>query len=419
MVNPFVFTAPVSGADFLNRKKALRRVLTAIHQGGSVLVTGEPRMGKTSLLLHLQTLPPRKFGLAPGRLFWRYLDAQTVAGWNADRFWKEVFRPLAQLPQAQSAYARPDFDLAAWEAALGEMERAGFRFVLLLDELDDLIQEPGLHTRAVYGPLRSLAHRFRSFSVIAAARGTLTDLNTKTRDFTAGSPYFNFMVQVSLGPLPERDVSRLLQKAGARFSAADRRFLRRLAGRHPYFLQVAAHHLWESYQEGNSSPEDRYREVARGFYHQAESVLDDIWRYWPPYVQIAFTLAGLTVMPNLLGHHTFDTQGLMDIFPYLGGELAKLEERGFLLRDERAPIGYRPAAEVMVWHLADRLTVLLRPEARLKDWLQAQRWEGLLKGEEKEALLRGIRGLGDLLKRGAQAFIEAAARGAAQGLLGR
>jgi len=418
MGNPFIFGTPVRGADFLDRQRSLRRLTTAIRQGGSALVTGEPRMGKTSLLLRLQEQEPEAFGLSRKSLARHYLDGHTMAGWDAERFWREALAPLQEIPAAQMAYGQPRFDFTAWEEAFRELERQGFHFVLLLDEFDALQGEPGLHTRALYGPLRSLASRFRSFSVIATSRQSLTDLNTATRDFTAGSPYFNFMREVPVRPLPEKAVGELLQRGG-RFTPDDRRFLRRIAGRHPYFLQAAAYYLWEAYEESDE-PQARYLQAAQAFYTQVgQAVLEDTWRAWTPYVQMAFTLAALTTMPALLQEDRFDTKGLLRMWPHLGPELFKLERRGFLRCEEQAQTGYTPSAEVMLWYLADHLTTLLRPDIALRDWLLGERWEGLLKGSEREALLRSIRGMGRLLERGAQVFIEAAAKGAAQGLLGR
>ena len=416
--NPFIFGGPVRGDEFLDRRRSLRRLITVIRHGGSALVTGEPCIGKTSLLLHLQAQEPEAFDLPDRSLARHYLDGHTMDGWDAERFWREALAPLQEVPAAQAAYGQPRFDFAAWEEAFRALERQGFHFVLLLDEFDALQREPGLHTRAVYGCLRSLASRFRSFSVIATSRKSLTDLNTATRDFTAGSPYFNFMQEVPVRPFPGKAIGELLQR-GDRFTPDDRRFLRRIAGRHPYFLQAAAYYLWEAYGESDEA-QVRYLQTAQAFYTQVgQAVLDDIWRAWTPYVQMAFTLAALTTIPALLQEDRFDTEGLMRMWPHLGPELFKLERRGFLRCDEQAPTGYTPSAEVMLWYLADHLTALLRPEIALKDWLLGQRWEGLLKGSEKEALLRSIRGMGRLLERGAQVFIEAAAKGAAQGLVGR
>lgn len=409
--NPFIFGDPVRGEDFLNRRRELRRLVTRITQGGSALVTAEPRMGKTSLLLRLRDAAAEIFGEEAERMTFRYLDGHTFQGWDTARFWHEVLRPFPEVAAAGD-------DLDALEDFFYGLEMEGRRFVLLLDELDVLLDEPQLHQRAVYGWLRSLASRYRSFSVVVASRRTLTELNYLTREFSQGSPYFNFMLPLSPGPLPQWAAEALLKSDGGRFAPADREFLRRIGGVHPYFLQAAAYFLWEAYDESDDAT-TRYAKAAEEFYAVAESVLNDVWHTWTPYTQMAFTLAALETMPRLLGpKREFDMWGLLSDLPNFVPELRKLARRGFLREDPNLQTGYTPHAEVMLWYLADELTRTLRPKMDVKGWVMEQQWDGLLKKGEKEALQRVLGQAADLLKEGAKTFIRAAAEGVARGLTG-
>ncbi|RME51570.1 MAG: hypothetical protein D6796_00565 [Caldilineae bacterium] len=417
--NPFTFGDPVTGEAFLNRKRELRRLVGRVRQGGSAIITAEPRMGKTSLLLHLRASAADLFDKSDGPLLFHYLDGHTMAGWDAARFWREAFRPLAaRWKSARAVYEQGAFEATAWEPVFQRLEKRGRRFVLLVDEFDALQNEPGLHGRAVYGMLRSLASRYRSFSLVIAARRSITDLNYRAREFAGGSPYFNFAQEISLEPLPDEAVKALLARAGERFVPADRAFLQRIAGRHPYFLQTAASYLWEMYEEADDA-QARYRETGEELFAAAgESVLGDIWAAWTPYMQIAFTLAALDSASLLLEGRAFDIQALLRDLPDLSPELRKLARRGFLRPDERLQSGYTPHAEVMLWYLADELTRLLRGEMDLKTWLGEQQWDGLLKIGEKEALKKFLGKAVALLQKGASAFIKAAAEGAAKGMVG-
>ena len=417
-VNPFIFGDAVKGDRFLDRKRCLRRLATRIQHGASAIVTGEPRMGKTSLLLYLEENASTFIDAETAQnLIFRYLDAHLMAGWDSERFWREALRPLGEIPQTPEAYQQSVFDFNAWEAAFAALEKANYRFVLLIDEFGALQDERGLHQRAVYGPLRSLSTRSTSFSVIVASRYSLTELESKTKDFTAGSPYFNFMVEIPMQPFPESYVAQLLKWGDGRFTQQDHSFLKRLAGRHPYFLQSAAYHLWEAYED-EVDPASRYLLAATEFYQTVgEAVLDDIWRTWTPYVQMAFTLAALETMPTLLDGNDFDIRGLLQELPNLSYELGKLKQRGFLLQDDTKECGYAPAAEVLLWYLADELQRVLRPEPHLDEWLRNQRWEGMLKHSEKEALKNAVTQIGGLLKGGAETFIEAMAKGLGASML--
>ncbi len=414
--NPFTFGDPVRGEAFLNRKRELHRLVGQVRQGGSAIITAEPRTGKTSLLLHMQDTAREMFGATAARLMFHYLDGHIMSGWNAQRFWREVFGPLAKRWQvARPVYEQGTFEATRWEPVFAALEEQGRHFVLLLDEFDALQNEPGLHSSAVYGMLRSLASRYRSFSLVIAARSSLTEMNHAARDFAAGSPYFNFAQEIPLYPFPLKDVGTLLARGGERFTPADRAFIRRVAGQHPYFLQTAAYYLWDWYEDKDNAYE-RFISAGNDFLADAESTLNDIWAAWTPYMQMAFTLAALDSAPLLLQGRAFDVQTLLRDLPDFSPELSKLERRGFLRREQRVQSGYTPHAEVMVWYLAEELTRALRDDIKLKQWLGRQQWEGLLKLGERDTLKRAFKQAGALLQEGAQAFIKAAAAGTARAL---
>jgi hypothetical protein len=418
--NPFIFGGPIHGEAFLNRKRELRRLATRLQQGGSAVITAEPCMGKTSLLQRLQKNSRDLFGQDAARIVFCYLDGHTMAGWDTQRFWREAFRPLqTRSPEAARACSQEDFNTVTWESIFATLEEQQTQFVLLLDEFDALQKEPALHQPALYGMLRSLVSRYRSFSLVISTRATTTDLNYRTKEFASGSPYFNFAQEIALEPFPQKDVDVLLARAGERFTPADRAFIHRVAGRHPYFLQAAAYYLWEWYEE-SADAQTRYEETGRElFADTGESVLSDIWSSWTPYMQMAFTLTALDTVPLLLENQVFDIQALLRDLPYLSPELRKLERRGFLRPDERLQSGYTPHAEVMLWYLADELKRLTRSEMELEEWLTKQQWDGFLKAGEKQAFGHFLENVGALIREGASAFIKAAAEGAARGVTGQ
>ncbi len=420
-INPFTFGDPISGESFLNRKRELRHLVTRIRQGGSTIITAEPRMGKTSLLLHLQAKARDLFGKETSGMLFHYLDGHTMNGWDAEHFWLEVFRPLAaRWKAAQEPYAQKVFEATVWEPVFKHLEKRGNRFVLLLDEFDALQNEPALHQRNMYGMLRSLGSRYHAFSLVIAARHSITEINHQVQAFASGSPYFNFAQEITLQPFPQKDVDTLLARAGKRFTPDDRAFIRRIAGQHPYFLQTAAYYLWDWYEE-TEDVQERYEGTGRDFFAAAgESVLSDIWTSWTPYMQMAFTIAALDNIPHLLPGRQFDIQtflkekNLSDFSP----ELRKLERRGFLSADSRLQSGYTPRAEVMLWFLADELTRALRDKRSLKEWLEEQQWEGLLKHGALEALTTILRRAGELFESGAITFIKVVAESMAKRITG-
>lgn len=58
-MNPFVYNSPVKGKDFFNREKAVEKILKETVRGksqGSIWITGERQIGKTSLIKHIQSM---------------------------------------------------------------------------------------------------------------------------------------------------------------------------------------------------------------------------------------------------------------------------------------------------------------------------------------------------------------------------
>ncbi len=165
----------------------------------------------------------------------------------------------------------------------------------------------------------------------------------------------------------------------------------------------------------------RRERAAREFFGSvAESLLQDIWMSWTPYMQMAFTLVGLEAMAAQLPNgRAFDIHALLRDLPHLAPELRKLEQWGFVYPAADRAVGYAPQAEVLVWYLADTLTRALRPEGvDVAAWLAAQEWQGLLKRGEMQALQRALSRVGGLLQEGASILIRAAAEGAARHLRG-
>jgi len=312
--NPFFYGNPVSPAQFLDRRRELRRITGRIaNQGQSTAVVGEPRSGKTSLLEYLAAPETRDDLYGSGReekLFFSLIDNQALGGeCDQARFWElalhpfyeKVIRPdpdpYSPLIQAYQTCQESDFGTFTLERLLARMNAERWRFVLLLDEFDALLHHTVLSCAEFFGGLRALASRSRgALALVIASRRPLTDLNKDTQQFSrTGSPYFNFLDEITLGPLPDKYVTELLRRAGDRFTTADRRFITKVAGGHPYLLQVAASELWEAYTEGQDDPYRRRQQAGQSLYDKATLILDDTWRLWSPATRKAFTIAEIMI----------------------------------------------------------------------------------------------------------------------------
>jgi hypothetical protein len=432
MSNPFFYGNPISSDQFLGRRKELRRIAGRIvNQGQSTAVVGEPRSGKTSLLDYLAAPEARQlYKACEKRLLFSYLDAQTLGGkFSQAQFWEHVLSPFHEraiasspdspLAQAYGMCRENDFGCFVLERFLAQMELTVWRLVLMLDEFDVLLHHPVLNSAEFFGSLRSLASRSRgALALVIASRRPLTSLNEATQQFSrTGSPYFNFLDEITLGPWPDKDIAELLRRAGERFTTDDRRFIAEVAGGHPYLVQVIAYELWEAYEEGEGDANRRRKQVGQSLYDEAALTLSDIWRLWSPATRRASTAAALAHIPRLLEQHPLYVERLVRDLHDLGPELRSLKKRGFVAEDEAIPGGWRVRPQAFLWWLADELLQTVRRETPFEEWLQAQEWEGLLTRGEKQQLDKGIRAIVGLLKDGAKTLIEAAAKGAGEAMV--
>jgi len=427
MSNPFFHGNPTPPDRFVNRRRELRRIASRIaNQGQSTAIIGEPRSGKTSLLLYLLAPGTRAelYGESGKQLLFSYLDAQTLGGeFSQAQFWQYGLcslhegviarEPDSALSRAYDVCRENDFGCFVLERLLAQVGIEGWRLVLLLDEFDVLLHHPVLNSAEFFGSLRSLASCSRgALALVVASRRPLTNLNKDTQQFSrAGSPYFNFLDEITLGPLPDKYVTELLRWAGDRFTTDDRRFIARVAGGHPYLLQVTASEVWEAYAEGRDDPSSRWQQAGQNLYDKVTLILDDVWRLSSPATRKALAVVALADVSKMLRQRQFYTLSLIQDMRDFGPELRSLKKQGFIAMDETVPGGWRVRPQAFLWWLADELVRTVRDEMPFEEWLHRQELGFLMTSGEKEQMGKVVHEVGKLLKDGATTLIETAARG--------
>ncbi len=438
MPNPFFYGNPVSTDQFIGRRQEIRRITSRIiNLGQSTAVVGEWRTGKTSLLLYLAAPETRTdlYGADSEHLLFAFVDAERFGSqFNQAQFWEYALRPLQEqvvahnvdlsLTQAYQLcreHSFGDFDL---ENLFARMSQIGWRLVLMLDEFDSLMYHPILNSAEFFGSLRGLASCSRgALALVTASRRSLANLNDVTRQISrTGSPYFNFLDEITLGPFSDRAIAELLRRAGDRFTKEDRRFILEVTGGHPYLLQLAASALWNAYEENQGDPDRRRQQAGQDFYKKAMLTLGDMWRHWSPQTRKAFTAVALAHIDSpehredLLRHQRFNVQHLLRDMTSFQSELHSLERHGFVAQDANIPGGWRVRPGAFLWWLAEELGRTERHEMPFEEWLKAQELEGLLTRGEKQQLDRAARSITDLLKGSVNTLIQAAAKGAGEAM---
>jgi len=432
--NPFFYGNPVAPDQFFGRRREVRRIVNRlVNWGQSTAIVGEPRTGRTSLLLYLSAEETRKdlYGIEEGRLLFSFLDAQTLgAQFDQVKFWEHALRPLHEriiasnpdtpLGQAYQMCQNNGFGAFVLERLLAQMRTEGWRLVLLLDEFNKLLHHPVLHSGEFFGSLRSLASRSRgALALVVASRYSLESLNRDTLEFSrTGSPYINFLDEIIVGPLPDKDVAELLRRGVDHFTADDRRFIMQVGGGHPYLVQLTAATLWEAYEDHEEdTPSLRRQQAGQSLYDEAALIMSDTWRVWSPATRKAFTAVALAQIPWLLNERKFHIERLLHDIPDLEPELRLLKKHGFVTESSMIPRGWRVRPSAFLWWLADEVRRTIRHDTPFEEWLREQEMEGLVTRGEKQQFDKALHATMELLKGGANTLIEAAAKGLGEAMV--
>lgn len=421
--SPFVHGGPVKPADFLNRRRELRRLLNRLEKGQATAVVGQPHTGKTSLLRYVLDKIKRDsiVGNKLDPCWFRDIDSHMLSKtFNQPAFWSHVLEPIAinfdngELRTLYETARDNDFGAFTLMRLFTALDDAGIRIIVMLDEFDALLSHPILNSAEFYGSLRSLSSRFGSLALIIATRRSLNQLNVQTQEINPhSSPYFNVFTELRLGPLPKRDVATLLSHAKERISTKDRQFITLASGRHPYLLQLAGDIMWEVDSEGVEDRE-RYQHVAEELQIQSEGHFADTWRSWSNAERKVVMAVSLAQMTTLAEEHFFDWGELIEDITDYSPEIRGLEKSGTLVEIE--PGKWQVAQRALLWWLADEIKRQVRDEASLEAWLESQELTGVLTHKERRDMMQILGRLGGLLGHGATAMIEAFAKGVGEGL---
>ena len=273
-------------AYFFGRQRELERLYSAIATRQCVSVVGERKLGKSSLLTYLgDPATLRAYDFDPARFLFVYFDLESLASARRDDFWVELLDPIAtQLPDgdlAQQIRRQIDGGDLRFLTARRFLRRIGdsnLQLVLLLDEFESLARnaqfEPDFN-----GELRSLAGEL-SLVIFTASKRSLYDL-TYEHSSTLSSPFFNIFSELPLGLMSDADArSILLQlstRAGTPFCYDEIDFALELAGPHPFFVQVAGQHLFETPGRGSPRSVETYDLIRKRFLAEAEDHYRYIW----------------------------------------------------------------------------------------------------------------------------------------------
>jgi len=418
-LQPFVYGRPVLPDEFLNREAELRTIFNRLRNGESTAIVGEPHIGKSSLLLKLadQVTQQLYLGDDARHLVVSLLGLHSIGiDYTPASFWEEALEPLEGRPGHQAIAQRlrqatearyTRRPLEQLFSSLGQQDQV---LVLLLEEFGRLLGHPNFQDPAFFSLLRSLATRTGRLALVITSRLSLAEMSERGRDLLeTGSPFFNHMIGLWLRPFDERTVEVLLDQASTSLSLDDRRFVRRVAGRHPFLLQTMAAALTETVGY------ERHARAAESFYERVSGHFDDLWRALDDRNRTTAVILSLVELGERALGQDF-TYGEIERVDAFGLELRRLAEWGLaeqvsegwqfdcahlpLWRGERWTV----TSQAFVWWVCDVAITKTRRVPAYDGWLADRHYRLLLTQEQWDRLLSAACGASRWAARGVGAL---------------
>ncbi len=288
LVNPFLNRTAIRNPDaFVGRSAELKRVFNRIGGGQpqSVSIVGDPRIGKSSFLRSL--IARRTTALAkPDTYLFAYLDMQSRLRWTPEMFFGRLVDEIAA--GAGPGVARPEPTYDGLEQFARSLQASGRALVVLVDEFHVLMRDEQ-HDAPLpvefFNYLRSLANSY-SVSLIVTSHVDLYTLSTDHR--LSGSPLFNILHKLHLGPFSATEARELIETPSALRGcplAADKDWILAHAGHHPLYLQIACSAVFEWRAEHGHQTALDTSFVERRFVEEATPHFEGAWRLLLPIEQ--------------------------------------------------------------------------------------------------------------------------------------
>jgi AAA ATPase domain len=257
--NPYIVGSPVQDLDRIyGREKEVEeigRVLAGERQDNIVLVTGERRIGKTTLLNAVEQHPDfqKRYLIVRGDLQTARHERSLAVLLRArllGRIRSQLKDAGVDLPPIHEARFE-ESPASAFEDFMREVDRAlearDRRLLIILDELDQLLENKALGAEAI-AALRAVILAGKRTSFLLAGATEILRHHTATRE----DRLFRLAIEVKIKPLDERAARRLVQEPSRGYYeltefATD--LILRETNRQPYLLQYVCSILFQQMRD--------------------------------------------------------------------------------------------------------------------------------------------------------------------------
>ncbi len=248
------------GSRFYGRETECQRILTYLCdpvQNHAILLWGQKRIGKTSLVIHLQEQGRGKFLPV-------YIDMEGLKEGSTSQFLYQLMIRISQVLNEQSSLREINVPalnklrkdpLGYFDTFMSIVEKVKhlYPLVIMLDEFSCLncLREEGVSHSAIFSRLRSQTQHGQGIHLLLSGGGLLSQL----LDQSGIASLFPIACDEKLEALEAKAAHHLIKSGLSKVgnisdNAID--VLLRLTSGHPYYLQLLCSYLYEQVQENRA-----------------------------------------------------------------------------------------------------------------------------------------------------------------------
>ncbi|RQW04510.1 ATP-binding protein [candidate division KSB1 bacterium] len=211
--NPYIAGEPIIKSElFFGRDDIVRKILSIIHNN-SVMITGERRIGKTSLLIQLKNQLSKtndpKLKFVP-----IFIDLQGISQWEffhammhdiIEQTGEDLVSTRLRATDKTSDYSYRDFNVDFRKVIqhFSTQNSKRLKFVLLIDEADAMNQ----YDQSIHAQLRRIFMQEFSLNFAAIISGTNYIQSWNRPE----SPWWNLFTLIELNSFNKSDAAKLIQ----------------------------------------------------------------------------------------------------------------------------------------------------------------------------------------------------------------
>lgn len=416
----FIYGRPVRFEEFLGRESELLAIFNRLRNRESTAITGEPHIGKSSLLLQIEESKVQERYLLNDakKLVTTFIDLHlTNSEYTPFDFWNDALKPLQDKPGHSSTATKLNeakeerYKNTALRKLFRHISERGQVLVLLLDEFDILLSHPNFSDYSFFSGLRSLSTITGGIVYITSSRLTLAELNVRGHKLLAGnvdtSPFFNNFIDLKLRPFSSEIVTKLFQRVPDLFTNEEILFIRRVAGRHPYLLQAMAATL----NEVPKTEDDRQVQASEMFYQRIGFHFDILWKSLDDKARTTAVILSLIDLGGRSAGSDF-SYGEIENAEAFDTELRNLADLGLAEKVKDGwPIDFKNGlvwrgepwtvgAQAFTWWVRDVVISKSRKLKEYDDWLAEKRYGLILTEGQWNTLVNLVKSVPEFLTSG-------------------